>query len=130
MLHGDCWVWVASGSPNGYGQISWQGKTTLSHRLAYRLLIGPIPQGLTLDHLCRNRRCVNPGHLEPVTGLENVRRGHAGKRERERTHCAKGHPYNLTNTYWYGRKRQCLICRTAMNRKKSAERSALRRVNV
>lgn len=72
-----CWLWTASLTGDGYGRISLGGKfgpMGLAHRVAYELLVGPIPEGLELDHLCRVRRCVNPEHLEPVTHAENVRR--------------------------------------------------------
>lgn len=68
-----CWVW-RGGTVNGYGRTSVAGKAVAVHRAAYEVLVGPIPEGLTLDHLCRNRACYNPAHLEPVTLSENVRR--------------------------------------------------------
>lgn len=70
-----CWPWTASGSRDGYGQFSADGRGVRAHRFAYELLVGPIPEGLQLDHLCRNPGCVNPAHLEPVTGWENTMRG-------------------------------------------------------
>lgn len=103
---GECWLWRAKLQNRGYGQFSFNGHAVLAHRFAYELLIGPIPDGLTLDHLCRAPACVNPLHLEPVTHLENVRRGNAvGPRPNARnanaakTHCPAGHPYDVTNTY-------------------------------
>lgn len=78
---GGCWLWTGSITRAGYGRIrgadAHDGRTVLAHRLAYELLVGPIPQGLHLDHLCRVRRCVNPEHLEPVTLAENNRRAAA-----------------------------------------------------
>lgn len=74
----DCWMWVGSLSGNGYGRIQGyvvDASPKLAHRVAYELVNGPIPEGMQLDHLCRNRRCVNPAHLEPVTCGENLRRG-------------------------------------------------------
>ena len=88
---GPCWIWTASIKPNGYGQYSLAriaGKKTVAyaHRFAYELLVGPIPHGLQLDHLCRVRLCVNPDHLEPVSRSINLRRGgHA------RAVCRRGH---------------------------------------
>lgn len=72
-----CWVWTGRLNRNGYGRVWWQGREPVVHRVVWELLIGPIPKGLVLDHLCRNRACCNPGHLEPVTQRENVVRGEA-----------------------------------------------------
>lgn len=72
-----CWTWTGGDSGNGYGKVRFQGKMHMAHRLIYTLLIGEIPEGMVLDHLCRNRRCVNPHHLEPVTVKENTHRGEA-----------------------------------------------------
>ncbi len=70
-----CWLWLGFCEPKGYGKLKAWGEQ-LAHRLSYRLHVGPIPEGLTLDHLCCNKRCVNPDHLEPVTSGENTRRYH------------------------------------------------------
>lgn len=94
-----CWEFTGEVAWNGYGMLSEQGRRRVTHRIAYELWVGPIPEGLQLDHLCRNRACFNPDHLEPVTRQENIRRGvgipviNAAK-----THCPKGHPYNEANT--------------------------------
>lgn len=69
-----CWLWTGSLQSRGYGCVGFGGKRYLAHRLAYEWLVGPIPDGLTIDHLCRVKACVNPAHLEPVTGAENTRR--------------------------------------------------------
>lgn len=91
-----CWLWHgAVSSYTGYGSIGHNGKTCVAHRMAYLLVKGAIPDGLELDHLCRNRLCVNPDHLEPVTHLENMRRGALATR----THCIHGHEYTPENTY-------------------------------
>lgn len=86
-----CWVWTGSTGPNGYGKLSrnrgWNG---LAHRVAYSLVHGGIPEGLVIDHLCRNRACINPAHLEAVTFNENVRRG-ARNYGGVRTRCKYGH---------------------------------------
>src|SRR5678815_2102759 len=82
---GSCWPWSGFISSLGYGQYRRLYKNYMAHRLIYEHLVGPIPQGLELDHTCKNRRCVNPSHLEPVTHLENIRRGRSYRRER--THC-------------------------------------------
>lgn len=72
-----CWLWTGASIPNGYGTIGVNQKTQMVHRVAYELTKGKIPGRLYLDHLCRNKLCVNPDHLEPVTNAENVRRGMA-----------------------------------------------------
>jgi hypothetical protein len=75
-----CWVWTGCRIYSGYGRLSVAGKLVLAHRYAYELLRQPIPAGLTLDHLCRNRACINPEHLEPVSVAENTRRGGMARR--------------------------------------------------
>jgi HNH endonuclease len=94
-----CREWGGYRNSDGYG-ICARGPggrySHLAHRRAYQMAVGPIPDGYELDHLCRNRACCNPEHLEPVTHLENVRRGLKGV---SRTHCPKGHPFDEDNTY-------------------------------
>ncbi len=99
-LDAGCWVWTAAKDGDGYAHFDWHGEVELAHRVAYQVLVGPIPDGLTLDHLCRVRACVNPQHLEPVTNRENLLRGNgfSGVNARK-THCAKGHAYDEANTY-------------------------------
>jgi ribosome-binding protein aMBF1 (putative translation factor) len=75
-----CWEWQGSKGPGGYGVITADGKQLQTHRVAYELHVGPIPEGLVIDHLCSNRVCVRPDHLEPVTPSENARRQHSRKR--------------------------------------------------
>lgn len=117
-----CWEWIAGMKGDGYGAF---GKTR-SHRAAYELLKGPVPEGLELDHTCRNRKCCNPVHLEPVTHRVNVLRGEgiAAKRAKQ-THCVNGHEFNEPNTYLYGIYRFCKTCRrdkgTRWQRKKRAQ---------
>ncbi len=98
-----CWDWVASRSKKGYGQFSASGKMRSPHRLSYECHVGPIPEGLQIDHLCRNKACCNPDHLEAVTGLENVRRAlpytKDGNWQSAKTHCPQGHEYTEENTY-------------------------------
>jgi hypothetical protein len=93
---GECWLWLASKDRCGYGQIFWGGRPHKAHRVAYALLVGPVPQGLELDHLCRNRHCVRPSHMEAVTHRENLKRGLRGVMT---THCPAGHPYDTANTH-------------------------------
>ena len=97
---GPCWIWKR-GKTSGYGGFHpAKGQTVLAHRYAYEVTVGPIPDGLVVDHLCRRPACVRPSHLEPVTNLENLRRG-AGYALRNglRTACVNGHEYTPGNTY-------------------------------
>lgn len=82
---GNCWVWNGRKIWGGYGLTYWHSIQWLVHRVSYTIRVGPIPEGLTLDHLCRNRACLRPSHLEPVTNLENVRRGARFRREHARS---------------------------------------------
>lgn len=106
----ECWLWLACQDGKGYG-LFWVGRYVRAHRFAYELLVGPIPEGLQLDHLCRVRHCVNPAHLEPVTNRENVLRGEGLPAQAARkTHCPHGHPYDEANTL--GRSDGSRVCRT------------------
>lgn len=87
---GDCWIFQGCKTANGYGHIRDGKKMKLAHRVSYENRYSPVPHHLELDHLCRNRACVNPVHLELVTHKENVRRGNAGMNYKERTRNAKG----------------------------------------
>lgn len=118
---GDCWEWVGEQAKGGYGRISTgsagRRTHTLAHRAVWETLVGPIPDGLTIDHLCRNRRCVNPDHLEPVTFRENCLRGYGvGARAARKTHCPKGHAYAGTNLVGTERHRECRSCRRERER--------------
>lgn len=91
-----CWNWTgALTGGKGYGSVRHNGHTLPAHRVVYEILVGPVPFGLTLDHLCRNRRCVRPSHLEPVSNRENILRGEGvAAQASRRTHAPCGHPYN------------------------------------
>ena len=91
---GPCWQRLAGVFENQYGAFRWEeGKTGRAHRYSYELHIGPIPTGLVIDHLCKNTRCVNPGHMEPVTNGQNVLRGDSFSGENSRKfECPSGHP--------------------------------------
>lgn len=110
-----CWAWRGTVSADGYGK--FYGRQ--AHRVIYEALVGPIEVGLELDHLCRNKGCVNPGHLEPVTRLENMRRRYALY-----THCKAGHEFTATNTYVMPNgHRSCRTCRhEAVRRYRSRNR--------
>lgn len=116
-----CWPWMGALHKDGYGIFNVSARTWLAHRWAYEQFVGPVPDGLELDHLCRNRRCVNPAHLEPVLHRENVRRGDGWAINARRTHCPQGHPYDEANTRWVRRDgtfiRVCRSCSREHNRR-------------
>lgn len=118
----DCWVFAGRKHPDGYGRVKGGGRMRQAHRVLYEALVGPIPDGLTIDHLCRVRACVNPLHLEPVTNRENILRGEGWPaRNARKTHCAYGHPFDEANTYVdpSGR-RTCRACRREVDRRREA----------
>jgi len=110
-----CWIGANSNDLH-YSTVRVGGKTYKTHRLMYEQFVGDIPEGLFIDHLCKNRRCINPEHMEPVTNRENVLRGKIGAR----TCCPKGHPYSEENTGFRGaaRHRYCKTCTREQNRSK------------
>ena len=104
-----CWIWNAARDRHGYGHIKVGGRLgrlLRAHRVAYELLVGPIPEGLQLDHLCRVRSCINPAHLEPVTSGENTRRSPWNSA----THCRNGHARPIDSP---AGRRRCLVCHRA-----------------
>lgn len=114
-----CWEWQGGKNWGGYGRFHTGGRQWQAHRWAYEHFVGPIPEGLQLDHLCRVRHCVNPAHLEPVTLTENLRRGEGSfKWKREATECPRGHPFDEANTYIRpdGRRR-CRACDNMRHRR-------------
>lgn len=134
---GPCWAWIGSCNELGYGVLkiapAGNGKyvNILAHRYAVQLLVGPIPEGLEPDHLCRNPACVKaiadehgPAHLEIVTHQENTLRGKRFLRE-ARTHCKNGHPWNEKNTRWRADRpgsRECRECANEWSRQRNQRR--------
>ncbi|HEY9371466.1 HNH endonuclease signature motif containing protein [Streptomyces sp.] len=113
-----CWLWTAGQNRNGYARFMDSRQVNrVGHRIAYEALIGSIPEGLQLDHLCRVRHCVNPSHVEPVTQRENLRRGDTiTARSAAATHCPAGHPYTGDNLYINPKgHRYCRKCQLARN---------------
>jgi len=123
-----CWLWQANILPNSYGTFTAFQKTQYAHRFAYELFRAEIPKGLTLDHRCRTRHCVNPFHLFPETRGNNVIIGDTiAARNAAKTHCPKGHPYSDENTYRPKRGgRMCNECRRIRDRAKSQSESELK----
>jgi hypothetical protein len=107
-----CWIWTGACQSASYAVAYYKGNARRVHRIIYGLLVGPIPQGLEIDHLCKVRCCVNPYHLEPVTHLENLRRGETiGVKNRRKTHCSKNHAFVPDNIYTDPKnRRRCRMC--------------------
>lgn len=123
-----CWLWIAGDDGMGYGTFFYEGANKKAHRASYEGLVRPIPAGMTLDHLCRNRRCVNPKHLEVVSLATNVLRGNSPTAINSRkTHCAKGHPLTPRG---YQPGRQCVPCLHEGRQRLRADRKALAELSV
>lgn len=134
-----CWTWTGSLTGAGYGRMTWicdEGHTIRgAHRIAYHLLVARVPDDhlLSVDHLCRNRACVNPSHLELVSQRENVMRSPVAPAalNSAKTHCPKGHPYTAENTYVYTFKtkrtttRICRTCQRDHHRRYAAQKRAV-----
>lgn len=132
FLIGDgCWMWTGRPDGNNYSRVTVDGKRSYGHIAMYELFVGPIPEGMTIDHLCHtndpdcpggsddpHRLCVRPDHLEAVTLEENKRRGRSPAAVHARkTHCPQGHEYTEENTYWVmhnGKRRPSRRCRICM----------------
>lgn len=125
---GECWIY---GNGKRYGSIIIDGKNKRAHRVYYELTVGPIPEGLQLDHLCRNIACVRPDHLEPVTNQENTRRGLSGVLRNPENVCKRGHLLSPDNCYYWqqssGLQRKCRTCELARAKKRFALSQSLQK---
>lgn len=111
-----CWMWTGEVTPNGYGTLSCRGHNRMAHRISFELFVGPIPDRMNIDHLCRNRICVNPSHLEPVTHRENVLRGIGlCATNAKKTCCKRGHDLSAAHIESNGR-RSCTKCKSELQR--------------
>lgn len=117
---GDCWIWRGTKQASGHGRFGIRGLTMrLAHRVSYEWLVGPIPSGLCLDHLCGVPACVNPEHLEPVTNATNVMRGNSvPSLNARKSHCKRGHSHwRMATQHVNGKPRRiCVPCVQAYDR--------------
>lgn len=127
-----CWLWCGARQPSGYGRFSVGSRAAgtyrlaLTHRWSYEYFVGPIAEGLQLDHLCRNPRCVNPGHLEPVTGQVNLLRGDTFQaKNAAKTHCPRGHEYDVVRKDGSRDCRQCAATKARARYRRLNPNSAL-----
>ncbi|MFF2502163.1 HNH endonuclease signature motif containing protein [Streptomyces sp. NPDC058067] len=118
-----CWIWTGRLDHRGYGRFSLRRRILLVYRVTYMLLVGEIPAGLHLDHLCRVHACCNPAHLEPVTCRENILRSPIAPAaiNARKTHCQKGHEFTPENTVATPTGRGCLTCQRERGRRRYAE---------
>lgn len=123
-----CWVWQLKKDSEGYGSVKINHKNWLAHRAAYHWFVGPIPDGKTIDHLCRNTGCINPAHLEAVTMRENILRGTGPGALAVRTNkCFRGHSLDDAEILFRNgkpRSRACVKCKRYRRAKRNAERRA------
>lgn len=131
-----CWNWIRSLNHAGYGQfhigsrVDHSRQMVRAHRYSYKIFVGQIPDGLTIDHLCKNRKCVNPNHLEAVDIRTNVLRGESFVAKNAlKTHCPKNHEYSVDNLYLYRGKRICRKCHHASAIKNYLRKRAVRKPN-
>ena len=126
---GECWMWTGSKNDHmGYGRVTIRQEQFYVHRLSYELFVGPIPEGLVIDHICRKPSCLNPDHLRAVTQRDNaVTFGESGAcaLNSRKTHCKHGHPFDSSNTYVrQSGHRTCRICKRRFGRESARRRKS------
>lgn len=117
-----CWVWSARKTADGYGLFKFPGGWVPAHRALFKIIGIPLVSGLTIDHLCCNRACVNPSHLRQVTNRENILADHSSATaamHSRKSHCPQGHAYSVENTYIWNRGRACRECKRIRAREKA-----------